>query len=82
MITCVCCGQSKIDKEFKTGKLKDALADTCRFCRETTPEDRERLQEKVAASTVSKMSGRYDPSPWHIRAGSDAFLRIPSRRLT
>jgi hypothetical protein len=82
MITCVCCGQSKIDKEFKTGKLKDALADTCRFCRETTAEDRAEMQRKVAASTVSKMAGIYTPQPWNIRKGADEFLRVPSRRLT
>lgn len=79
MITCIDCGGTKTDKEFKTGKHNNVLGALCKYCRETPREVRDELQRKVAASTISKMAGTYTPPAWNIRIGADEFLSIKSR---
>lgn len=78
MITCTECLQSKATKYYQ-GRNGNIISTACRSCRNTPHAERVARQEIVKASTISKMSGRYDPPAWNVRKGSDEFLSIKSR---
>jgi hypothetical protein len=80
-IKCAECGKTKPTKLF-CGKNNVVQFDNCRECRMTPHAEKVSRAEVVKASSISKMAGFYKPQPWSVRAGSDAFLRVPSRRFT
>jgi hypothetical protein len=78
---CPECNKNKPFKHF-CGKDNVLKFETCRDCRLTPLAEKVSRAEIVKASSISRVSGTYVPPAWDIRKGSDAFLRVPSRRFT